>query len=66
MLRLIAARIMAESRRQGLNFNLNSRGQCIDNGVQDDIRASLQLVLEAVSSALAPTGADLTVLDSIR
>ena len=38
----------------------------MNNEIQDDIQASLQLVLEAVSSALAPTGADLTVLDSIR
>ena len=36
------------------------------NKIQDDIYASLQLVLEAVGSALAPLGADLTVLDSIR
>ena len=34
--------------------------------MQDDIYANLQLVLEAVSSALAPKGADLTELDSIR
>ena len=38
----------------------------MDNEIQDDIHASLQLVLEAVSSALAPKGADMTVLDSIR
>ena len=38
----------------------------MNNETHDDIHASLQLVLEEVSRALAPTGADLTVVDSIR
>ena len=38
----------------------------MNNETHDDIHASLQLVLEAVSSAVAPTGAELTVVDSIR
>ena len=38
----------------------------MNNKTQDDIHASLQLVLKAVSSAVAPMGADLTVVDSIR
>ena len=36
----------------------------MNKGIQDDIYASWQLVLEAGSSALAPAGAALTVLDT--